>query len=205
VGKSKYKSFSLTRRSTNTSRNLSLTILLYEDAARGAEELLITEGVTDCISAMQAGLACISPVTHGSQADVPRLLQLTVMPSASSSATIGGKRRGRGRRERDSSGALVRGTRRTVALIPKPRQGQDRRQRTRSDFRSRGAARGAGGSEVLPDYLLDRIPKETPKSELDRLLEPSLLHHWLYAYSRRRRDRRGIGQVRSRRRALVAE
>jgi DNA primase catalytic core len=34
-----------------------------EDYARGAEELFITEGVTDCISAIQAGLNCISPVT----------------------------------------------------------------------------------------------------------------------------------------------
>jgi DNA primase len=34
-----------------------------EDAAHGASELVITEGVTDCISEMQAGVACISPVT----------------------------------------------------------------------------------------------------------------------------------------------
>lgn len=49
-----------------------------EDAARGAEELIITEGVTDCISAMQAGLACISPVTtRFRERDLPRLLALT--------------------------------------------------------------------------------------------------------------------------------
>jgi hypothetical protein len=34
-----------------------------EDAVRGADELLITEGVTDCISALQVGVPCISPVT----------------------------------------------------------------------------------------------------------------------------------------------
>jgi len=34
-----------------------------EDCARGAEDLFITEGVTDCISAIQLGLSCISPVT----------------------------------------------------------------------------------------------------------------------------------------------
>jgi DNA primase catalytic core len=49
-----------------------------EDAGRGAEELLITEGVTDCISAMQAGIACISPVTtRFRERDVPKLLALT--------------------------------------------------------------------------------------------------------------------------------
>ena len=52
--------------------------LYNEDAARGAEELLITEGVTDCISAHQAGVACISPVTtRFRKQDVPRLVQLT--------------------------------------------------------------------------------------------------------------------------------
>ncbi|HPC83099.1 MAG TPA: CHC2 zinc finger domain-containing protein [Thermoanaerobaculaceae bacterium] len=49
-----------------------------EDSARGAEEVLITEGVTDCISAAQAGIACISPVTtRFRKQDVPKLLRLT--------------------------------------------------------------------------------------------------------------------------------
>ena len=37
--------------------------IFNEDAVRNAEEVLITEGVTDCISAMQAGIPCLSPVT----------------------------------------------------------------------------------------------------------------------------------------------
>ncbi len=49
-----------------------------EDSARGAEEVLITEGVTDCISAAQAGIACISPVTtRFRKQDVPKLVRLT--------------------------------------------------------------------------------------------------------------------------------
>ena len=49
-----------------------------EDAARGAAELLITEGITDCISAMQAGVPSISPgTTRFRNRDVPRLLELT--------------------------------------------------------------------------------------------------------------------------------
>lgn len=34
-----------------------------EDTIRGADSVLITEGVTDCIMAMQTGIPCISPVT----------------------------------------------------------------------------------------------------------------------------------------------
>lgn len=49
-----------------------------EDAALGADTLLVTEGVTDCIIANQAGFPCISPVTiQFRKADHPRLLTLT--------------------------------------------------------------------------------------------------------------------------------
>lgn len=49
-----------------------------EDAAHGASDVLITEGVTDCISAYQAGIACISPVTTRFRTrDVPKLIELT--------------------------------------------------------------------------------------------------------------------------------
>ncbi len=49
-----------------------------EDITYGAEEILITEGVTDCISAMQADIPCISPVTtRFRKQDVPKLLELT--------------------------------------------------------------------------------------------------------------------------------
>jgi len=48
-------------------RYISLTVrndyFFNEDAARGAEELVITEGVPDCISAIQCGVACTSPGT----------------------------------------------------------------------------------------------------------------------------------------------
>ncbi len=48
-----------------------------EDAARGAEQILITEGITDAISARQAGIPCISPVTtRFRKQDIPKLLKL---------------------------------------------------------------------------------------------------------------------------------
>lgn len=49
-----------------------------EDAVVGADTVFVTEGVTDCISANQAGFPCISPVTvRFRRADWPRLLELT--------------------------------------------------------------------------------------------------------------------------------
>jgi len=49
-----------------------------EDAVRGAEVILVTEGVTDCISALQAGMPTISPVTtRFRKEDAPKLLALT--------------------------------------------------------------------------------------------------------------------------------
>ncbi len=48
-----------------------------EDTARGADELLITEGIADCYAAIQGGFACISPVTvRFRKADFPRLAML---------------------------------------------------------------------------------------------------------------------------------
>src|SRR6185295_8633696 len=51
--------------------------LFNEDAARAADELVVTEGVADCISARQCGVACVSPGTTNFRAqDLPRLLEL---------------------------------------------------------------------------------------------------------------------------------
>lgn len=49
-----------------------------EDTARGADELLITEGIADCYAALQAGLPCISPVTvQFRKEDWPKMVMLT--------------------------------------------------------------------------------------------------------------------------------
>lgn len=45
------------------SEHISNRCFYGEDTIRGADRVLITEGVTDCIMAMQAGIPCISPVT----------------------------------------------------------------------------------------------------------------------------------------------
>lgn len=54
-----------------------------EDSIRGAKEIIITEGITDCYAAIQNGLACISPATVSfRREDVPRLLKLVKMAKA---------------------------------------------------------------------------------------------------------------------------
>ncbi|OPY60036.1 MAG: DNA primase [Pelotomaculum sp. PtaU1.Bin065] len=56
---------------------ISNEYLYGEDSVRGAKELLITEGVADCLMALQAGFNCISPVTvRFRKTDYPKILQL---------------------------------------------------------------------------------------------------------------------------------
>lgn len=48
-----------------------------EDSIRGKGYCVITEGVTDCISLLQAGIRCVSPVTiRFREKDIPRLVSL---------------------------------------------------------------------------------------------------------------------------------
>ena len=176
--KSKYKKLlTHSERHDYVSPTVGNDYLYNEDAARAAEELLITEGVTDCISAHQAGVACISPVTtRFRKQDVPRLLLLTRHAKriivCNDAETNGAGEAG----ARETAAALwAEGRDVRVALIPRP-EGKDK-----IDVNELVAT---GGSEALhsvltaaktyPDYLLDGIPKETPKGELDRLLEPVL-------------------------------
>ncbi len=49
-----------------------------EDSLRGSDYCIITEGVADCITLLQAGLPCISPVTvQFREKDHPKLIRLT--------------------------------------------------------------------------------------------------------------------------------
>lgn len=145
------------------------------DAARGATELVITEGVPDCISAWQCGVACISPATTSLRdQDVTRLLDLTrnakrviVCNDAETS--------GAGEASAVSIAARLwaGGREACVASIRRP-EGVDK-----LDLNELVVAQGAEGlravlAEALPypEFLLARIPSETPKSQLGPLLEP---------------------------------
>jgi len=148
-----------------------------EGAARDAEELLITEGITDCISAQQAGIACISPATTSFRnQDVPRLLQISrntkriiiCNDAESNGAGEAGALK--------TAAALWREERDVrVALIPRP-EGQDKIDINELVVKSGPEAlrQVLAAAKTYPEYLLERIPLETAKSDLDRMLTPVL-------------------------------
>ncbi|MBN1773200.1 MAG: DNA primase [Deltaproteobacteria bacterium] len=148
-----------------------------EDAARGAEELVVTEGVTDCISAMQAGLACISPVTtRFRERDLPKLLGLTrwakkiviCNDAESSGAGEAGAI--------ETAAALHREGRDVrIALLPRP-DGADKidlneflKAHTPDEL---GAVLAA--ARRYPEHLIERIPHSTAPADLTALLRPVL-------------------------------
>lgn len=148
-----------------------------EDAARGTDELLITEGVTDCISAMQAGIPCISPVTtRFPERDVPKLLALTrtakriiVCNDAEESGA-------------GEAGALVTaaalhrdGRDVRIAVLPRPKGVEKIDINEFLKARSADELRSVlGAAKRYPEHLLDGILKETPPAELEKRLEPVL-------------------------------
>jgi DNA primase catalytic core len=148
-----------------------------EDAARGADELVITEGTPDCISAMQSGVACISTSTTSFRGqDLPRLLELSrhakrliICNDAEKSAA--------GEVAAAALAAALWNQSREVciATIPRP-DGIEK-----IDINELVIAHGPDALRAVlseaksyPDYLLERIPAESPKPDLDRLLEPVL-------------------------------
>jgi len=75
---SKYKKL-LTRsdRHPYISEHIANDVFFNEDAVRGAELVIITEGTPDCISAAQAGFAAVSPcTTQVSERDIDRMVAL---------------------------------------------------------------------------------------------------------------------------------
>ncbi|KJS76796.1 MAG: hypothetical protein JL56_04595 [Desulfotomaculum sp. BICA1-6] len=75
--KSKYKK-QLTHRVSQdyVSQAIDNSWFFGEDSVRGVKELLITEGVADCLAAMQAGFSSISPATTGFRsADYNKILK----------------------------------------------------------------------------------------------------------------------------------
>jgi DNA primase len=148
-----------------------------EDAAREASEVLVTEGVTDCISAMQAGIPCISPVTtRFRKQDLPKLLAL-VQPGARVVICNDSEASGAGEAGAlETAGALT-SAGRHVHLITLPRAaGIDKVDL--NDFLKAHKAEALqelmAQAPSYPRFLLDRIPVETPMEDLERALAPVL-------------------------------
>lgn len=148
-----------------------------EDAARGADELVITEGVPDCISARQSSVSCISPATTSfRKQDVPKLLELTRRAKrvviCNDTEVSGAGDAG----ARLMAAALwAEGREVCIATIPLP-DGKDK-----IDVNELVVSQGPealrevlGRARGYPEYLLESIPQDAPTGDLDRLLEPVL-------------------------------
>lgn len=176
--RSKYKKL-LTHsdRHSYVSETLRNDTFYNEDAARGAERLLITEGVTDCIAAMQAGFACISPVTtRFRKQDVPKLVALTRWAKQVVICN-----------DAEESGAGAAGALETAAAL----HAEGREVRIASLPRPEGTAKvdvneflkanpPAALEQVLRDarpyleHVIEAVPVQAPKTELTKLLQPVL-------------------------------
>ncbi|PID38734.1 MAG: hypothetical protein CSB49_04010 [Proteobacteria bacterium] len=176
--KSKYKKL-LTHsdRHSYVSTTVRNDTFFGEDAVRGAEQILITEGITDAISARQAGIPCISPVTtRFRKQDTAKLLKLT---RAAARVVIcnDAEESGAG-----AAGALetasalhVAGRDVRIAVLPRP-EGLDKIDV--NEFLKANPPDAFG--EVLDqakryvEHLVEAIPKETPVADLEPLLAPVL-------------------------------
>lgn len=151
--------------------------LFNEDALRRAEEVLITEGIPDCIAAHQAGFACASPgTTQLRDADVPRVVALT------RSATLvilcnDAEESGAGfKGALASADALTRAGRHVrIAALPRPPAVEKLdlddflKAHTPEELRQVLAR-----ATPYAQCLLEAIPEGTPKSELGGRLAPLL-------------------------------
>lgn len=146
-----------------------------EDAARGACEVLVTEGIADCIAAAQAGVACISPATTRiSKNDWPRLLSL-VRPEALITICNDAESK-----EAGEAGALAtaahlfsNGRDPRIATLPRP-EGVEK-----VDLNDWLKEHSAEELRVLLhearpylDVLVTRIPADIDRANLPRLLGP---------------------------------
>jgi DNA primase catalytic core len=145
---------------------------------RPVDELLITEGVTDCISAMQAGIPCISPVTTRFRTkDLPKLRAAAAKAKrviiCNDAEESGAGQKG----ALDTMGKLFAG-RVDVRYMDLPRpDGVDK-----IDLNEFCALHGdEAGDQIrelmvaakrLPEFVLEQIPRDIAEAEVGKRIEP---------------------------------
>jgi DNA primase len=76
--KAKYKKQLTSPKHEYVSEYITNDVFYGEDTVKNGQDIIITEGVTDCISAIQSNFNCISPVTiRFKKSDIPKLIELT--------------------------------------------------------------------------------------------------------------------------------
>ncbi|MGQ0506800.1 MAG: CHC2 zinc finger domain-containing protein [Myxococcaceae bacterium] len=148
-----------------------------EDASHGAKELLVTEGVTDCISAIQMGIPCISPVTtRFRDRDVPKLLALT-RTSERIIVCNDAEASGAGEAGALNTAVALHADNRDVriAMLPRPDGvakvdvNEFLKEHSAEEFRSVLAQ-----ATPYVQFLIDRIPTDAPERELKVKIEQVL-------------------------------
>jgi DNA primase catalytic core len=148
-----------------------------EDAAREGGELLICEGITDAISAMQAGVPCISPVTvRFRKQDHDKLVALT---SRASRVVIcnDAEESGAGEAGTLETARVLHQAGRDVRIASIPRPAGVSKIHVNELVRDQGpqALRAVmAQSKKLPAFLLERIASDTDPAELEQQLAPVL-------------------------------
>ena len=168
--KAKYKKLLIhSSRHPYVSSNIANDTFYNEDSANRAEEILITEGVTDCISAMQAGVACISPVTTRFRSrDHQKLIKLTrhakkvIICNDTETSGAGEKGALETAQILHAAGKGVR-----IATIPLPKD------KDKIDINELVTTQGPEAllsvltkAKHLPEFMIERIPSDTPKVDL---------------------------------------
>ena len=160
------------------SDHIENSIFYNEDAFTGTIDVgLVTEGVTDCISAAQAGIPCISPVTvRFRDKDTEKLVKLARrvkrLVICNDAEASGAGEKGA---IKTASILFAQGIDARLAQLPKP-DGVEKLDV--NEF-----LRNNSGDELLsvlehakrlPEYLIDRVSPATEPSEIGRKLEPAI-------------------------------
>ena len=148
-----------------------------EDSVGPGGEILITEGVTDCLAAIQAGWQAISPATTQFRAaDADRLLRFTARAEriliCNDSEASGAGEAGAIKTARllHAAGRDVR-----IATIPRPETAEkiDVNDLVRTEGPEALSA-VVKAARRLAQHLIERVPADTPKLDLAAELAPAL-------------------------------
>jgi len=161
----------------HVSETVSNDHIFNAHSAYGAREILITEGISDCISACQAEYTCISPVTTSFRdKDIPSLLQLTkhaervIICNDNEENRSGEKGALKTAHELHAAGRDVR-----IAELPRP-AGVEKvdindylKKHTPEEFKA-----VIDSAMRYPEFLIRRIPENTDSKDISKALRPVL-------------------------------
>jgi DNA primase len=151
------------------SARIANDVLFNAQSARSADLILLTEGIADCISAQQAGVAAISPgTTIFRRQDLPRLLEITRKARrvvVCNDAEDGGS----GDLGAIDTARFFLKNGRPIRIGQIPRLANCPKRDVNDLVREEGPGalqKVIASARLLPELLIERIPADTPKKDL---------------------------------------